>query len=81
MTVTDNERLFGPGHARPPERIEALSWAEAAYYKRIHGNNVRLPQHMAHLSLAELQVRADEELRPRREALEAEQSAKRIAAA
>ena len=81
MAPTDHELFFGPGGTRQPERIEALSWAEAAYYKRIHGNNVRLPSHMAHMTLAELEAKADEEHRPQREAREAEQSAKRIAAA
>lgn len=81
MALSEHELFYGPGSSRPPERIEALSWAEAAYYKRIHGNNVRLPSHMAHLTLEELEAKAAEETRPQREAQEAEQSAKRIAAA
>ncbi len=81
MTLSEHELFYGPGSSRPPERIEALSWAEAAYLKRLHGNNVRLPTHMGHLTLAELEAKADEETRPQREALEAEQSATRIAAA
>ncbi|MDP1753112.1 MAG: hypothetical protein Q8L22_26965 [Reyranella sp.] len=52
MTLSEHELFYGPGSSRTPERIEALSWAEAA-----------------------------EETRPQREAQEAEQSARRIAAA
>lgn len=81
MALTEHELFYGPGSKRPPERIEALSWAEALYLRQIHRDNVRLPAHMAHLTLAELQARADEETRPRREAEEAERSARRIAAA
>lgn len=81
MALTEYEIFHGPGAKPPPERIEALSWAEAAYYKRLHRDNVRLPKHMAHLTLEELEARAAEETRPQREAQEAEASAKRIAAA
>ena len=66
MTISVNEAVFGI--PPQPERIEALSWAEAFYYRKLHGNNVRLPAHMGHLSLAELQAKADEETRPQREA-------------
>ena len=59
MALTDHELFYGTGTSRPPERIEALSWAEALYYRKLHGNNVRLPSHMGHLSLAELQAKAD----------------------
>ncbi|MDP2332402.1 MAG: hypothetical protein Q8M19_17070 [Reyranella sp.] len=79
--TTVNELVFGIPDRPQPQRIEALSWAEAAHYKRIHRENVRLPAHMAHMTLAELEAKADEEYRPQREALEAEQSARRIAAA
>ncbi|MBI3197273.1 MAG: hypothetical protein HYZ40_07145 [Rhodospirillales bacterium] len=76
MTISVNEAVFG---IKPqPERIEALSWAEALYYRKLHGNNVRLPAHMGHLSLAELQAKADEETRPQREAAEAAKRAKAI---
>ena len=78
MTLTDHELFYGPGTSRPPERVEALSWAEAFYQRQIHGNNVRLPSHMAHLSLAELKAKADEETRPQREAYEAAQRAKAV---
>ncbi|MSP76262.1 MAG: hypothetical protein EXR12_09015 [Rhodospirillaceae bacterium] len=78
MPSSDHELFYGPGTSRPPERIEALSWAEALYQRKIHGNNVRLPANMAHLSLAELQAKADEETRPEREAYDAAQRAKAV---
>lgn len=78
MAPTDHELFYGPGASRPPERVEALSWAEALYQRKIHGNNVRLPAHMAPLSLAELQAKADEETRPEREAYDAAQRAKAV---
>lgn len=81
MALTDHELFYGTGTSRPPERVEALSWAEAFYLRKLHGNNVRLPSHMGHLTLAELEAKADEETRPQREAREAELSAKRIEAA
>ena len=78
MAMTDHELFYGAGTSRPPERVEALSWAEALYYRKLHGKNVRLPAHMAPLSLAELQAKADEETRPQREAYDAAQTAKAI---
>ena len=81
MALTEHELFYGPGSTRPPERVEALSWAEALYLRQLHRDNVRLPAHMGHLTLAELQAKADEETRPRREAEEAERSTRRIVAA
>lgn len=78
MAMTDHELFYGPGTSRPPERVEALSWAEAFYLRKLHGKNVRLPSHMGHLSLAELEARAEEETRPQREAQEAAKRAKAI---
>jgi hypothetical protein len=78
MTTTDHELFYGPGSTRPPERVEALSWAEAYYQRKIHGKNVRLPSNMDHLSLAELEAKADEETRPQREAEEAAKRAKAV---
>ena len=78
MALTDHELFYGPGTSRPPERVEALSWAEAHYLKKLHGNNVRLPAHMGHLSLAELQAKANEETRPQREADEAAKRARAV---
>ncbi|MBX9944866.1 MAG: hypothetical protein K2Y40_12355 [Reyranella sp.] len=52
MAKTKNPRPAAP-RPHPSECIEALSWAEAADYKRIYRDNVRLPRHAAHLSLAE----------------------------
>lgn len=78
MALTDHELFYGPGTSRPPERVEALSWAEAFYLRKLHGKNVRLPSHMGHLTLAELEARAEEETRPQREAQEAAKRAKAI---
>lgn len=78
MTISEQERIFGPAGRTPPERIEALSWAEALYYKQLHGADVRLPSHMAALTLEELQAKADEETRPQREAEEAAKRAQAI---
>jgi|GEM_PF-1502273 len=78
MALTDHELFYGPGSKPQPERVEALSWAEAVYLKKLHRENVRLPAHMAHLSLEELQAKADEETRPQREAEEAAKRAKAI---
>ncbi|MDP2375803.1 hypothetical protein [Reyranella sp.] len=78
MAFTDHELFYGPGSKPQPERIEALSWAEALYLRKLHRNNVRLPAHMGHLSLEELQAKADEETRPQREAEEAAKRAKAV---
>ncbi len=78
MTISEQERIFGPAGRTPPERIEALSWAEALYLKQLHGANVRLPSHMAALTLEELQAKADEETQPQREAEEAAKRAQAI---
>lgn len=78
MSYYDQNRPFGV-RENPP--VEGLSWAEAAYHKRIHRENFRPPAHMAGMSLAELEARAREETRGAREAQEAAESARRIEAA
>ena len=78
MSFYDQDRPFGI-RENPP--IEGITWAEAAYYKRIHGNNFQPPPHMHGMSLAELEARAREEGRGAREAKEAKESAARIEAA
>ena len=77
MSLYDQDRPFVP-EAR---QTQGLSWADAAYYKKLYGSNFTPPANMRGMSLAEIEAKAREETREAREAEEARQSAARIEAA
>ena len=80
MSFYDQNRPFGtPLSAREALPVGGLSWADAAYYKRINGDGFHPPVHMRGMSLAELEAKAREETRGAREAEETRQNAARIA--
>ncbi len=82
MSFYDQNRPFGaPLSAREALPVDGLSWADAAYYKRINGDGFHPPAHMRGMTLAQLEAKAREETREAREAEEARQSAARIEAA
>ena len=79
MSFYDQNRPFGaPLGTREAPPVDGLSWADAAYYKRINGEGFHPPAHMRGMSLAQLEAKAREETREQREAQEAKESAARI---
>lgn len=80
MAFYDQNRPFGVREHLPADG-GGITWKEAAYHKRIHGDSFIPPPHMHGLCLEELEARAHEETRGVREAQEAKASAARIEAA
>ncbi|MBS4051431.1 MAG: hypothetical protein KGZ69_09520, partial [Methylomonas sp.] len=79
MSFYDQNRPFGAPIATPEApQIGGLSWADAAFYKRINGDGFHPPPHMRGMTLAQLEAKAREETREQREAQEAKESAARI---
>ena len=79
MSFYDQNRPFGtPLETREAPPVEGLSWADAAYFKRINGDGFHPPPHMRGMTLAQLEAKAREETREAREAQEAKASAARI---
>jgi DNA invertase Pin-like site-specific DNA recombinase len=79
MSFYDQNRPFGaPLGAQEAPPTESLTWSDAAYFKRIHGNGFHAPPHMRGMTLAQLEAKAREETRDVREAEEAKARAARI---
>lgn len=80
MSFYDQNRPFGApvGTREEAPPTDSLTWADAAYYMRIHGSNFHPPAHMRGMSLAQLEAKAREETREVREAQEAKERAERI---
>jgi hypothetical protein len=79
MTFYDQNRPFGaPVAPREAPPTDSLSWTDAAYFMRIHGQGFHAPAHMRGMTLAQLEAKAREETREVREAQEAKECAARI---